>query len=472
MASHKEGPPNKRRRTTRIRRPTERISESTLLSGQNNDNEINTPVELNDNNSCSSQDDNQQIISQFKTMLDSAIPVITQTVISALKQSGYIGQPQGQSTGNSTVTNSENNSSEEGNGLVMPNINYNNRSAEQMTANSNDRSAEQINANSNDRSAGQVNSSCGSLGQINLNGARNTGTGVTNCIVHAHDGPSTSSAQHETLLNSLPNVNVVDHLLQSGIQNVCSLPQQNTSNTPKKVGLSRPLALRVDPKIKAQIWANEFIEFGILLKSDNEKFKFVPEEKEDQIIFTKQKANPLKIENMTQWLAAFHIFVAIFCERCPLEAPNLMKYANIISSLSKQSGVEGALHYDKSFRQWRQKDPDSLPWEGVVTELHCEALAMGLQGQTKKQNSKWPFRTSFGRPKTGGPTTIKQHCYTFNNEGYCTNQRCRFGHFCQICKQNNHGKKNCPNQTPTQPKIHTIASNNTSATKQKTNTPK
>ena len=88
-----------------------------------------------------------------------------------------------------------------------------------------------------------------------------------------------------------------------------------------------------------------------------------------------------------------------------------MKYANIISSLSKQSGAEEALHYDKSFRQWRQKDPDSLPWEGVVTELHCEALAMGLQGQTKKQNSKWPFRTSFGHPKTGGPTTLE---FVFN----------------------------------------------------------
>ena len=153
---------------------------------------------------------------------------------------------------------------------------------------------------------------------------------------------------------------------------------------------------------------------------------------------------------MTQWLAAFHIFVAIFCERYPMEASNLMKYAHIITSLSKQSGIESALYYDRSFRQWRQKDPVNLPWEGVVTELHCEALAMVLQ--TRRQNNsygnKQPFRGIFGRPRTGGPITTKQHCYSFNNEGYCRNQKCRSGHFCQVCKQESHGKSFAPSVRP------------------------
>ena len=60
-----------------------------------------------------------------------------------------------------------------------------------------------------------------------------------------------------------------------------------------------------------------------------------------------------------------------------------------------------------------------------MTELHCEALAMGLQ--TKRQNNrngnKQPFRVIFGRPRTGGSITTKQHCYSFNNEGYCRNQK-------------------------------------------------
>jgi hypothetical protein len=49
----------------------------------------------------------------------------------------------------------------------------------------------------------------------------------------------------------------------------------------------------------------------------------VPEEREDQIFFTKQKIGTYMIDNMTRWLAALHIFVAIFCERYPMEASNL-----------------------------------------------------------------------------------------------------------------------------------------------------
>jgi hypothetical protein len=59
--------------------------------------------------------------------------------------------------------------------------------------------------------------------------------------------------------------------------------------------------------------------------------------------------------------SSFSYFVAIFCERYPMEASNLMNYAHIITSLSKQSGIEDALYYDRSFRQWRQKDPVNLP---------------------------------------------------------------------------------------------------------------
>jgi hypothetical protein len=38
----------------------------------------------------------------------------------------------------------------------------------------------------------------------------------------------------------------------------------------------------------------------------------VPEEREDQIVFTKQKIGTFKIDNMTQWLAAFHILLQFF----------------------------------------------------------------------------------------------------------------------------------------------------------------
>jgi hypothetical protein len=322
---------------------------------------------------------------QFQSVINNAIPVITQTVITVLQQNGCIPKTSNTCTATSTtcteVTNGRDSS------VHLP------RSQTESTS---------------------VGTNSGNNGNF-----ISTAMATNNCT----------------------NENVVDNLLQTGTYN--NLQTTCSNDMSKKVGLARPLSLGVDSKIQAQIWANEYIEFESLLKLENQKTKFVPEEREDQIVFTKQKIGTFKIDNMTQWLAAFHIFVAIYCERYPMEASNLMKYAHIITSLSKQSGIEGALCYDRSFRQWRQKDPVNLPWEGVVTELHCEALAMGLQ--TKWQNNsygnKQPFRGIFGRPRTGGPITTKQHCYSFNNEGYCRNQKC---HFCQVCKQESHGKKFCP----------------------------
>jgi hypothetical protein len=40
---------------------------------------------------------------------------------------------------------------------------------------------------------------------------------------------------------------------------------------------------------------------------------------EDQIIFTKQKIDTFKIDNMTQWMAAFHIGGIQLIEVCPLD---------------------------------------------------------------------------------------------------------------------------------------------------------
>ena len=119
--------------------------------------------------------------------------------------------------------------------------------------------------------------------------------------------------------NNCANENVVDNLLQTDTYN--NLQTTCSNDMSKKVGLVRPLSLGVDSKIQAQIWANEYIEFESLLKLENQKTKCVPEEREDQIVFTKQKIGTFKIDNMTQWLAAFHILLQFFVKGIPWRHP-------------------------------------------------------------------------------------------------------------------------------------------------------
>jgi hypothetical protein len=57
--------------------------------------------------------------------------------------------------------------------------------------------------------------------------------------------------------------NVVDNLLQTGRYN--NLQTTCSNATSKKVGLAQPLSLGVDSKIKAHIWANEYIKFETLI---------------------------------------------------------------------------------------------------------------------------------------------------------------------------------------------------------------
>ena len=113
----------------------------------------------------------------------------------------------------------------------------------------------------------------------------------------------------------------------------------NTSNTTKQTygrqSLSKPLALGIDPKVKAKIWAQEFIDLGSLL-THRQRFQFV-EQAPDTYGYEKLPPPMYRFQNIAHWLSAFHIFVSIYCEKYPSESGKLMKYASIIQNLAHQS---------------------------------------------------------------------------------------------------------------------------------------
>ena len=133
-----------------------------------------------------------------------------------------------------------------------------------------------------------------------------------------------------------PSQQVVNNLLQ-GTQNTGTC-----SNELGGQGLSRPLALGVDPKLKADIWSNKYINLEDFLKSKSRVVKYVPIEKDDCLTFVKNSSSKAKIESMAQWHEAFRIYEAIYFEKYPTESPKLMKYAAIIANLAEKAGIEAA----------------------------------------------------------------------------------------------------------------------------------
>ena len=126
-------------------------------------------------------------------------------------------------------------------------------------------------------------------------------------------------------------IHVLDNLMSGTGMNPQNTCNYNANNS------GCHLTLDIDSKTKAQIWANEFVSFDLLLPKKELKeikYKFQDREGEGGPGFVKQQFMTSKVVNMAQWLEAFHVFVAIYCEKFPNESPSLMKYASIMSNVA------------------------------------------------------------------------------------------------------------------------------------------
>ena len=91
------------------------------------------------------------------------------------------------------------------------------------------------------------------------------------------------------------------------------------------------LGSRVSAKIKAKIWANEYIDFGALLSvaPPREKFALSMVSSGGAVnqpqLTLEPYHTPKKVTNISQWLTAFNTFVSIYSVKCSQDAPKLMK---------------------------------------------------------------------------------------------------------------------------------------------------
>ncbi|XP_062622107.1 uncharacterized protein LOC134283613 isoform X3 [Saccostrea cucullata] len=242
---------------------------------------------------------------------------------------------------------------------------------------------------------------------------------------------------------------------QETLQSSTTEGNKNKGTGPLHIG--RPLGQGIDTKIKAKIWAEEFIQLGCLVfKQPYAKLEAV--QASDNSVTFLQKEHKYFFKSLQQWTGAFHVFVAIYCEKFPEQAPNLMKYMATVQKLSSDVGERAAFHYDEQFRKWRAENLDQMPWEKINSELHSEALQIGLksklfqtEGKTSrpKQNQQQPFRIK----------NNKKPCFSFNNNaGQCARSNCEYAHICSKCF-GDHNKKDCrlpdnnkkPNHSNTKP---------------------
>lgn len=208
--------------------------------------------------------------------------------------------------------------------------------------------------------------------------------------------------------------------------------QHERSNNPF-MSTAIPLGSMVSDKIKSKIWANEFVNFELLLNTrvtdDSYSIKLTNDKaggSQALTIIPNQKRQT--INNIETWTNAFQIFAAVYTEKLPQEAPALMKYSATVRDLAKN--FSNWKFYDENFRVLREKQP--VPWDTIHSELW-------LRASQRKQSST--------EGKGFRPSTVKRndplqgYCFKYSRGKQCTG--CNYKHQCHKC-QGNHPSCKCP----------------------------
>ena len=137
--------------------------------------------------------------------------------------------------------------------------------------------------------------------------------------------------------------------------NINITQRSDTSQVFLSAGL--PIDSQISAKIKEKIWNEEFVDFGSLLSNPGQdKYQISVQNSaagNPASFCLEPVARPKKIISIDVWQEAFHIFVVVYTQRNPHEAPSLMKYGQIIRDLAIRG--QNWRFYNENFRHLREK---------------------------------------------------------------------------------------------------------------------
>ena len=168
---------------------------------------------------------------------------------------------------------------------------------------------------------------------------------------------------------------------------------QDNASTSKNTFFSEaiPLSNLVPEKVKNQIWADEFIDFSLLLKSnisntddDQYTIKFETKKGGKPSVVLAPNAKSVTLHSIDQWTSAFQIYVAIYTERAPKDTPALMTYGSVIRELATLGA--NWQFYDANFRKLRQSQ--GIPRDEIHSELWLRSHSFRDKPTTHPKRAK------------------------------------------------------------------------------------
>jgi hypothetical protein len=208
------------------------------------------------------------------------------------------------------------------------------------------------------------------------------------------------------------------------------------------------LGSTIPVKIKEKIWAGEFTDLALLLKSSRQLQEYSEEGQIGELQFrngrlcvTKPRGSNFKM-SIEQWTSAFIVFISIYLERFPNRSQELLKYLRDVRLAATRS--DSWWKYDEQFRQVQSNNP-SRSWGTIDLELWLlyvngqSPRVPDFAGQTRSTayNSKTTSQITgtpavkFNKQRTSSPKSFS--CNYFNSGSHCPFTPCRYSHVCRLC---------------------------------------
>ena len=212
------------------------------------------------------------------------------------------------------------------------------------------------------------------------------------------------------------------------------------------------LSKHVPDNICRHIWANKYINFQYLIKSDPKEeiaYQFVPASNTNStsLPVTLEPVKPkVKIDGWVTWNKAMCMFIEIYCMKYPEHCMQLLQYTGLLNNLSDKFPFHQVYAYDKEFRaelEWAPDTPwniiDSQLWETTLHGIHT----LPHQGNPQQYAFRPKQQQSLGKSYNKGSDNQFRNCFDFNRGG-CTRPSCTFPHVCGRCRSPAHTTPNCP----------------------------
>lgn len=151
-----------------------------------------------------------------------------------------------------------------------------------------------------------------------------------------------------------------------------------------------PLGAHISQRIKEKIWNNECMNLADLLHKLDFEDPWSVTLGPSLITMSKQSSKSRGPLTFYEWNEAFHIYMAIYIEIFPSEAPIMLKYMSTVKDAYEMRGTQAFRTYDQSFRLLRASN--NLPWQKPIDELFTKSVFPKRHySQTFPNNIYWTY---------------------------------------------------------------------------------